>query len=104
MGYLFLLLTIVSESLAVIFMKMSDGFQHRWHAGIAIVAYLSSFLFLTFALKHLPAGWTNAIWAGASAVIVAVLSMFIFKETLRPLQLVSLALIVIGLIGLQAGK
>ena len=52
MGYLLLILTIIFESTAVIFMKYSNGFQNKMHAGIAVVAYLLSF-FLTLALKYL---------------------------------------------------
>jgi multidrug transporter EmrE-like cation transporter len=104
MGYLFLLLTILSETTAVIFMKLSQGFQYKLQAGIAIVAYVLSFVFLTLALKHLPAGLANALWAGASALLVAVLGIFIFNEKLNSLQFVFLLLIVVGLVGLQFSR
>jgi multidrug transporter EmrE-like cation transporter len=104
MGYFFLILTIVFESTAVIFMKLSNGFQHKLQAAIAVTAYILSFVFLTYSLKQLPAGLANAVWAGASTVLVAVLGILIFKEYLSVLQLVFLFLIVIGLIGLNFSK
>ena len=82
MGYIYLLLTVVSESLAVVFMKSSAGFQHRLFTVFAIVCYGLSFVFLTLALKSLPAGLANAIWAGASAVLVAILGVILFGEKL----------------------
>ncbi len=100
MGYLFLILTIISESFAVICMKLSNGFQNKPQGCLAIFAYIASFVFLTLALKNLEAGTANAIWAGASTVLVAVLSMFVFKEQLSLLQWSCLCLIVIGIIGL----
>jgi multidrug transporter EmrE-like cation transporter len=54
MGYLFLILTIITESAAVIFMKRSNGFEHKVEAFIAVVAYILSFVFLTMALKAWP--------------------------------------------------
>lgn len=104
MGYIFLILTIIVESVAVIFMKLSNGFQHKLHAAVAVAAYILSFVFLTYALKHMPVGIANAIWAGASTVLVAVLGLLIFKEQLSIIQIIFLSLIVIGLAGLNFSK
>ncbi len=105
MGYLFLLLTVLTESAAVLLMKMSQGFRYKTQAGMAFAAYILSFVFLTLALKYLPVGLANAVWAGASTVLVVVLGIFIFKEQITILQFVFLVLILIGLIGLNlSGK
>ena len=104
MGYLFLALTIISETAAVIYMKLSYGFQNKLNAAIAILAYVFGFIFLTLALKYLPVGIANAIWAGASTVLVAVLGVYLFKEQLTTIQLISLVLIVLGLVGLSVEK
>ncbi|MCW3116937.1 MAG: hypothetical protein JWM28_1019 [Chitinophagaceae bacterium] len=104
MGYFFLILTVISETAAVIFMKLSDGFQNKLPAAIAITAYVLSFIFLTFALKYLPVGLANAVWAGASTVLVTILGIYIFKEQLSAVQFIFLSLIVIGLIGLNFSR
>jgi len=101
MGYIYLLLTVLTETAAVLFMKASNGFQHRAISIIAIIAYMLSFVFLTLALKRLPVGTANAVWAGASTLLVAILGVFFFKESLNARQMIFLALIVIGLVGLQ---
>lgn len=104
MGYLFLALTIISETAAVIYMKLSHGFQNKLNASIAIIAYVLGFIFLTLALKYLPVGIANAIWAGASTVLVAVLGVYLFNEQLTTIQVISLILIVLGLVGLSLEK
>lgn len=104
MGVLFLVLTIIAESVAVIFMKLSNGFQHKAYAAAAIATYLLSFIFLTYALKTLPVGLANAIWAGASTVIVVLLGIYLFKEQLGTWQIIFLSMIVIGLVGLNFTK
>jgi multidrug transporter EmrE-like cation transporter len=104
MGNLFLILTILSETIAVICMKLSDGFHNTLYTVFAIVTYGLSFLFLTLALKYLPAGIANGIWAGASTLLIALFGILVFKEKLTVVQLVSLLLIAMGLIGLNFSK
>jgi small multidrug resistance pump len=104
MGYLFLVLTILSETAAVLCMKLSDGFHNRAYTIFAIITYGLSFVFLTLTLKYLPAGVANAIWAGASAILVAIAGIFILKESLSTWQIISLLLIAVGLVGLNIGK
>jgi len=104
MGTIYLLLTIVTETVAVLCMKESTGFHDMFFSICAVVTYALSFVFLTLALKTLPAGPANAIWTGASTVLVAVLGMLLFKEKLSVQQLISLGLIIMGLIGLNINK
>ena len=101
MGYVYLFLTIFLETAAVLFMKTANGFERKLESGLAVTAYLLSFVFLTKALKLLPMGTANALWAGASTVLVALLGVWLFKETLTGRQVFFLALIVVGLIGLH---
>lgn len=101
MGYLFLALTIICESSAVILMKLSEGFQHKLEAGLGIAAYALSFVFLTLALKSLNAGIANALWAGAGTLLVAVLGALFLKESITATQWIFLALIIAGIAGLQ---
>ena len=101
MGYIFLVFTILTESAAVIFMKLSDGFRLKFYGLLAVVCYSACFVFLTLALKQLPAGIANAIWAGASTLLVAVLGYFFFQEKLNWVQVGCMVLIAVGLVGLN---
>jgi len=85
-------------------MKLSNGFQQKYYALLAIISYAASFIFLTLALKQLPAGIANAIWAGASTLLVAVAGIYIFNEKLNWLQILSMLLIMVELIGLNFQK
>lgn len=85
-------------------MKLSKGFANKAESVIAVVAYILSFVFLTYALKYMPVAVANAVWAGASTVLVAVLGILVFKEQLSISQVIFLALIVIGLVGLNFSK
>lgn len=104
MGYLSLMCTILSESAAVICMKLSNGFRDKMFSVIAIITYAASFAFLTLALRSLNAGVANAVWAGASTLLVAVLGIWILHEELTMMQVVSLLLVVVGITGLHISK
>jgi quaternary ammonium compound-resistance protein SugE len=56
---------------------------------------------LSFALKTLPAGSVYAFWTGASAVAIAILGIVFFGESLSSWRLVFIALVIIGLVGIQ---
>ncbi|MCP9752223.1 multidrug efflux SMR transporter [Ferruginibacter sp. HRS2-29] len=99
MGYLFLALTILCESIAIIFMKLSHGFEQKFYAAIALAGFSLCYVFLTLALKHLPAGLANATWAGCSTILIAVLGVFILKENINTVQYFFLAMIIVGLVG-----
>lgn len=101
MGYIYLILTILLEGSAVIFMKLSHGFENKGYGTLAVIGYALSFVTLTLALKQLPVGIANATWAGASTLLVAIAGIFIFKEQLSGMQILFLLLIVIGLVGLN---
>jgi small multidrug resistance pump len=106
-GYIYLVLTIIFETAAIILMKMADGPTNKKYLILGSICYTATFFLLTMALKHLPMGYTNAIWAGSSTLLVYVASMYYFDEKTNFIELIFLLCIIIGLIGLnflQKGK
>ena len=101
MGYIFLAITILAETAALLAMKAANGFTHWGWTVVAASTYLLSFIFLTLALRYLPAGIANAIWAGASTILVAIMGYFIFRESLSLVQVCCLILITVGILGLS---
>ncbi|MBK6665110.1 MAG: multidrug efflux SMR transporter [Saprospiraceae bacterium] len=101
MGYLYLLLTIIFETAAILFMKMSEGASHRTYLVLGGLSYAATFFLLTMALKYLPMGSTNAIWAGTSTILVYAFGVYYFKEKTNFWEFFFLACIVVGLVGLN---
>jgi quaternary ammonium compound-resistance protein SugE len=52
-------------------------------------------------MKELPLGTAYAIWTGVGAVGTVIAGIFLFGESVALLRLGSVALIVVGLIGLK---
>jgi small multidrug resistance pump len=82
-------------------LKLSNGFTRAGPAGVVIVAYVSSFLVLSQALRGIPLSTAYAIWSGVGTALVAAIGILWFGEPAGTWKLVSLALIVAGVVGLR---
>ena len=91
----------ILEIVCAIAMKYSDGFSNLLPSIITVVGYIASLVFLTFAMKQLPVGTGYAIWTGIGIIGTTVLGVLLFQEKLSLLQVLCLALIIIGVIGLR---
>jgi quaternary ammonium compound-resistance protein SugE len=54
-----------------------------------------------WSLKTLPLGTAYAVWTGMGAVGVAIIGIFLFKESSDWIRLSSIMMIVIGIVGLK---
>jgi len=96
---------IFFELIATSSLKASDGFTRALPAGMTVVGYAASFYLLSLTLKRMEVSVVYAIWSGAGTALMAVVGYFVFAEQLPPLKLASIALIVLGVVGLNlAGK
>lgn len=82
-------------------LKLSDGFTELLPSiGFAVFSVLS-FGLLALALKSLEVGTAYAVWTGIGAVGTAVVGMILLGENTSPLKLASIALILVGVVGLN---
>jgi small multidrug resistance pump len=82
-------------------MKISHGFSRLWPSVLIFVFYGLSLAGLTLALRRLDVSVAYAVWSGLGTAVVAIIGVVYFKESLSLLKVASLALIVIGLLGLN---
>jgi len=84
-----------------VMLKLSHGVSRVWPTvGFAVCA-LISFVLLTAALKHLEVGSAYAVWTGLGAAGTATVGMAWLGESISVTKLVSIALILVGVIGLN---
>ena len=83
-------------------MKASNGFSKLLPTAITIVAYLACFFFLSQALKYIPLGVAYAIWGGLGIVLTALISVFVFKQSLDLPAIIGIIMIVGGVIVMNA--
>jgi quaternary ammonium compound-resistance protein SugE len=80
-------------------LKASHGFSRPLPTVVFCAAL--SFGLLTTSLRTLPVGSAYAVWTGIGAVGTAVAGMVFLEESTEVLKLVSIALVVAGVVGLQ---
>jgi small multidrug resistance pump len=93
---------ITSEVAATLALKHSDGFTNLLPSAIVVAGYAISFWLLALVLKHLSVGTTYAIWSAVGTAAIALVGIAAYGEAANTLKLASLALIILGVIGLNA--
>ena len=97
-----LAIAIASEVAATIALRSSEGFSRPVPSVIVVVGYAVSFWMLSLVLRDISVGTTYAIWAGAGTAAIALIGMAVLGEPATALKLGSIALIILGVIGLNA--
>jgi quaternary ammonium compound-resistance protein SugE len=82
-------------------LKYTDGFTKFWPTVGTVLAMIISLGLLGVAMKTLPVGTAYAVWVGVGAVGTAILGIVLLGESANIARLLSLALIVMGIIGLK---
>lgn len=102
MSYLYLLGTILFESIGVALLNKSDGFSNWKYLVAGLFFFNTGMIAFAMALKDMDMTIANTTWAGASILIVAILGYVIFDERYHFMQYLYICLVLIGLVGLNA--
>ena len=101
MAWLLLIGAGLLEIVWAVALKRADGLTRLWPAAAAVVAAAVSFAMLAHSLKSLPVGTAYAVWVGIGAFGVAIVGIAVLGENTSWMRMLSLALIVLGVIGLK---
>ena len=91
----------VFEIVWAVGLKYSDGFSKIWPSLFTLLAMGISLYFLAQALKTIPLGTGYAIWTGIGAAGTAILGIILFAESVQPVRMLCIALIIGGIVGLK---
>jgi small multidrug resistance pump len=98
---LLLSLAIVTEVAGTVALRYSEGFTKLLPSAVVVLGYGTSFWLLALVLRELSIGTTYAVWSAAGTALIATLGILAFGEPATALKLASLALIIIGVVGLN---
>ncbi len=101
LAWLLLFSAGLTEIVFALSLKYNQGFTKLWPSIVTLVSGGGSFYLLMLAIKTLPLGTAYAVWTGMGAVGVAILGIFLFKESADLYRLLSITLVVGGIIGLK---
>ncbi len=100
-AWLLLAACIVAEVTATLLLNKSQGFEKPIYGIASLAIFGGCFVGLSIVLTRIPVGVTYAIWAGSGIALVALASWLVLRQTLSPLQLLFIAMIAIGAVGLK---
>ncbi|MGH3089955.1 MAG: DMT family transporter [Rubrobacteraceae bacterium] len=103
MGWVYLVFAILTEVAGTTSMKISEGFTKLVPSVSIFVFYGFSLVLLTMSLKRLDVSLAYAVWSGMGTALIATIGILWFREPLTAIKLVSLALIIVGVVGLNLG-
>ncbi|UGU16143.1 SMR family transporter [Sinomicrobium kalidii] len=105
MKYLFLFGAIISEIIGALATRQSNGFTKLLPSSIAILGVVGAYYLLSLSLKSgMAIGVAYGIWAAVGISTLAILGVFLYHETLTPVQLIGIILIIGGVLALELGK
>ncbi|TWP35334.1 multidrug efflux SMR transporter [Leekyejoonella antrihumi] len=96
-----LAVAIVVEVGATAVLPRAQGFTDLPWTFVVLVGYGLSIALLAVVVKHIPVAVTYAVWSGAGTALVAMIGALWLKEPLSVAQVACLALIILGVVGLN---
>lgn len=104
MSALFLVGAIVSEVIATLSLRASEGLRKKaWAAPIAVF-YAAAFGLLALALAEgMPVGIAYGIWAASGVALTALGARVFFKDPLTARMGIGIGLIAVGVLVIELG-
>ena len=96
-----LALAIAIEVAASALLPKAQGFTDPVWSAAVLVGYGVAIWLLTLVVRTMPVSVAYAIWAGAGTALVAVIGYLFLEESFDWIKAVSLAMIVLGVVGLN---
>ena len=104
MSSLFLSLAIISEIIATLSLRASDGFRKKIWILPLVVFYALAFFLLAVTISYgMPVAIAYGIWSAVGVALIALLARVIWKEPLTPRMIFGLVLIMAGVLLVELG-
>lgn len=101
MKWALLALGIFFEIIALAFMKKSEGFTKLIPILLVLLFYSMALGCLILVLRKMDASVAYAIWASAGILVMTIIGITWLGEPVTPIKLISMALIIAGVVGLE---
>ncbi|AGI25380.1 small multidrug resistance protein [Pseudomonas sp. ATCC 13867] len=101
MSWIILFVAGLFEVAWAVGLKYTEGFTRPIPTVLTVLAIITSMGLLGLAMRNLPLGTAYAIWTGVGAVGTVIVGIVLFGESVAPVRLFSVALILCGLVGLK---
>ena len=96
-----LLAAIATEVAATAALPRTQGFKDPMWSVMVIGGYAVSIWLLALVVRQMPVSTAYAIWSGLGTALVAVIGALWLGESLNPLKVAALAMIITGVVVLN---
>ena len=97
----FLIIAGFLEPAWVYTMERSENFRiTKWDVATVLIVAVDIYL-LSVAMQSIGAGLSYAIWTGIGAVITFLMGVVLYKEPVKAIRCVLIAMIIAGIVGLN---
>ncbi len=103
MNVFYLILAILFEVAGTTSLKFSQGFTRIIPSVILVLCYGMSFWMLSLTLKKIEVGIAYAVWSALGTALITAIGILWFKEPITIVKIASIALIILGVVGLNLG-
>jgi small multidrug resistance pump len=93
---------VITEVAGTICMKEADGFKKLTPSVLVFLFYGLSLVCLVFVFEVMNIAIVYAIWSSLGILLVVLIGIIRFRERLTWARAISITLIVLGIIGLEA--
>lgn len=100
-GWMYLAAAIACEVVGTTMMKLSDSLTRWVWIPPMLLFYVCSLGGLALALRTIEVGVAYAVWAAVGTLLIAIIGIVFFAESVTLIKIVSIALVVAGVIGLN---
>ena len=100
MHYLYLCLAIVCEVIGTSAMNMSQGMTKPLPVVVLVIGYGLSFYLLSLVLQYMSVGVVYAMWSGLGIVLIALVGVVLFKQSLDLGAVIGIVLIAAGVVSM----
>jgi len=96
--FVYLIVAVILETFGTACLKASNEFTKLWPSLGVIIGFAGAFYFLALTLRYMPIGVVYAIWSGLGIVLITLIGLFFFKQSLDAAAYIGLGLIILGVI------
>ncbi|QLK87169.1 multidrug/spermidine efflux SMR transporter subunit MdtJ [Arsenophonus endosymbiont of Aphis craccivora] len=101
--WIFLASAIVIEVIGTLSMKYSSVSGDMTGLLVMYFMIVSSYILLAMAVKKVALGVAYALWEGIGVIFITAFSVLLFNESLPPMKLIGLALLIVGIALIKSG-
>jgi quaternary ammonium compound-resistance protein SugE len=101
MDWMMLIVAGLLEVCWSIGLKYTNGFTNLMPSILTIIAIVVSMVLLAKSAQTIPIGTAYPIWVGIGALGAAIGGVILFRESLNPMRIVFLLMLITSIIGLK---